>query len=147
MMAALHRSRFMRFLLIGGLATLVHVAVFTGLVEWLAVSAVLAAVPAFLSAMLFSYGGNHKWTFAADAAHHVQLPRFAAVSLAGLAINVGIMHLVVNVLGLWYGYALMAVVLMVPGITFALNRRWTFGTRPPAIACLKQERYEASDQR
>ena len=54
MMAALHRSRFMRFLLIGGLATLVHVAVFTGLVEWLAVSAVLAAVPAFLSAMLFS---------------------------------------------------------------------------------------------
>ena len=48
------------------------------------------------------------------------------VSLLGLGLNTLITYIVVNVMGLWYGFALMVVVTAVPAITYLLNRHWTY---------------------
>jgi putative flippase GtrA len=119
-------SSFVRFGAFGVVATLIHVAIFTSLVEWFGVAPVWASVPAFLCAMLFSYLANSKWTFQVDVAHGTHLPRYTLVSLLGLGLNVLITYAVVDVLRLWYGFALGLVVTAVPVLTYLLNRHWTY---------------------
>ena len=116
----------MRFAVSGGLATVTHVVVFVVLVEWLGLRPVLAATPAFVLALLVSYGANYHWTFAANGPHRLMLPRFVAVALIGLALNLLITYSVVDLAGYWYGYALLLVVLIVPLLTFTLSRVWVF---------------------
>lgn len=115
-----------RFGLAGVLATLTHVAVFAGLVEWLQIRPLWAAAPAFLSAVGVSYVLNYRWTFSAGGLHRVMLPRFLAVALLGLGMNLLITWLVVDVGGYWYGYALAAVIAAVPLLSFALSKWWVF---------------------
>ncbi len=119
-------SAFLRFAITGALATLTHVLVFVALVELLATAPVLANIVAFLGALLVSYGLNYHWTFGSSGEHGVMLPRYAVVAVTGLCLNVGITFLVVNVGGYWYGYALMAVVTIVPLFTFLVSKGWVF---------------------
>ena len=55
------------------------------------------------------------------------LPRYALVALSGLALNVLITYVIVNISGYWYGYALLAVITIVPVMSFVLSKRWAFG--------------------
>ncbi len=125
-LASIARSSFVRFGSFGAIATFIHVLVFTILVEKFQVPAVAASIPAFLCAMFFSYMANSKWTFRVNVDHGTHLPRYALVSLFGLGLNTLITFVVVNVMGLWYGFALMAVVTAVPVMTYLLNRHWTY---------------------
>jgi putative flippase GtrA len=115
-----------RFGITGILATLTHVAVFVLLVEFLHLRPLFASVPAFLSAVGVSYGMNYRWTFAADGPHQVMLPRFILVAGFGLGLNMLITWLVVDVGHHWYGYALAAIIVIVPLLTFALSKWWVF---------------------
>lgn len=124
-MSALHRS-IISFGIIGVLATATHIAVFAALVEVGRVAPVVASIPAFLAALLLSYFANHYWTFGARGAHATHMPRYIVVSVLGLCLNTAITYGVVDVLGWWYGVALAAVVLIVPAVTFLLNRNWTY---------------------
>lgn len=119
---------FGRFIVVGVVATIVHVAVLVALVEWAGVSAVLASIPAFAIAMLASYSANRGWTFRRPGNHDVQLPRYAAVAILGLLLNVWAMTMAVNILGLPYWVGLVAVVAIASCASFALNSRWTFST-------------------
>jgi putative flippase GtrA len=115
-----------RFGLAGVLATLTHVLVFVLLVEGFQMRAVIASVPAFLAAVGVSYALNYRWTFTASGPHRVMLPRFLLVSITGLLMNLLITWLFVDVLGLWYGLALLAVILVIPVSTYLLSRFWVF---------------------
>jgi putative flippase GtrA len=55
------------------------------------------------------------------------LPRYATVALVGLALNIVITFVVVNIGGYWYGYALLAVISTVPAVSFLLSKYWAFG--------------------
>jgi len=116
----------LRFAISGGLATAVHVSLFVGLVEWLFVRPVIAAGVAFVVALMVSYGMNYHWTFSVSGPHRVMLPRFIVVAVLGLLLNLAITYLVVDVLGDWYGYALLLVVIFVPLMTFVLSKLWVF---------------------
>ncbi len=116
-----------RFAISGGLATLTHITVFVLLVESLHMRPLYASVPAFLAAVGVSYVMNYRWTFDAQGPHHVMLPRFVLVALAGLGLNMLITWLVVDVGHYWYGYALAAIVMSVPLVTFSLSKFWVFG--------------------
>lgn len=115
-----------RFGITGGLATATHATMFVICIEWLGIAPVPAVVPAFLVALMVSYGLNYRWTFAATGSHRVTLPRFFVVALNGFFLNLLITWLVVDILGGWYGYALLAAVVVVPLITFVLSRYWVF---------------------
>ncbi|MDT8384044.1 MAG: GtrA family protein [Gammaproteobacteria bacterium] len=116
----------LRFAISGGLATAVHAGLFVGLIEGFSVRPVGAAGLAFVAALLVSYGMNYHWTFSVSAPHRLMLPRFIVVALLGLLLNLGITYAVVDLLGHWYGYALMGVVMVVPLMTFALSKWWVF---------------------
>lgn len=115
-----------RFGITGLLATATHVAVFILLVEGLDMRPVLAAAPSFLAAFGISYGLNYRWTFEADGPHRVMAVRFLAVALGGLGLNVLLTGLIVDAWGLPYGYALAAVVTIIPLLTYLLSRFWVF---------------------
>lgn len=119
-------SSLLRFGITGSLATITHALILSGLVELLTVPAVVASVPAFGAALLLSYGLNYHWTFRAIGEHRIIFPRFTLVAASGLLLNVLITFLVVNVGGFWYGYALMAVILSVPLLTYLLSNCWVF---------------------
>lgn len=116
----------MRFAISGGLATAIHSILFVGLIEWFSMRPLFAAGVAFSVALLVSYGMNYHWTFSVSGPHRVMLPRFVAVAILGLCLNLGITYTVVDVLGYWYGYALLLVVTFVPLMTFVLSKFWVF---------------------
>ncbi|MDH3473017.1 MAG: GtrA family protein [Rhodospirillales bacterium] len=122
-------SQAARFAVVGGTATLSHLAVAVVLVEGPGLAPVLANFLAFCAAVLVSYLGNHSWTFGARGEHLLHFPRFAAIAVTGLALNQAIVYTMVEVVGADYRLALVVVVLVVPALSFALNRGWVF-SRP-----------------
>ncbi len=115
-----------RFAVIGGIATACHVAVAVILVEGPGLAPLWANFPAFCAAVLVSYLGNHSWTFGARGEHLFHFPRFAVTALTGLALNQAIVYAMVEVAGADYRLALAIVVLVVPTLSFAMNRIWVF---------------------
>lgn len=116
----------LRFALVGGGATVTHVAVALLLAEAGGWTPLWANFVAFCCAFSVSYRGNHGWTFEKRGAHRHHFPRFAVVALLGLALNQSIVAFVVEGLGWSYRLALALVVLMVPAVTFVLSRWWVF---------------------
>jgi putative flippase GtrA len=123
----------LRFAISGGLATAVHASLFVGLIEWFSLRPIIAAAVAFSIALLVSYGMNYHWTFSVSGPHRVMLPRFVVVAILGLFLNLGITYTVVDVLGYWYGYALLLVVMFVPLMTFVLSKLWVFVTKEQTL--------------
>lgn len=115
-----------RFVVVGLAATATHVACGLILAEAAGLAPIWANLLAFCIALFVSYLGNHSWTFAARGAHAFHFPRFTAIALAGLSLNQGIVYVMVGVMALDYRVALAVVVLVVPALSFMLNRGWVF---------------------
>ena len=122
---ALARS-FVRFAVVGAIATAIHAAVFAALIETTRIDPVAATVVAFATAFAAGFVLNRRWTFGSSASPAAQLPRYLAAQLAGLALSAAIMHVAVH-LQRWSPYAGLALsIALVPPVTFALSRWWVF---------------------
>ena len=117
---------FVRFAVVGAIATAIHAAVFAALIETTRIDPVAATVVAFAVAFAAGFVLNRRWTFGSRANPAAQLPRYLAAQLAGLALSAAIMYLSVHVQR-WSPYAgLAASIVLVPPLTFALSRWWVF---------------------
>ncbi len=119
-----------QFGLVGGSGYLVNLTVFAVLNKALDIHYIPAAIGAFCVAVTNNFLWNRHWTF--DAAHgHAgfQAARFFAVSVAGLAINLVALRLLVEAgTGELPGQAL-AVAIAMP-FNFIFNKLWTFDQGP-----------------
>jgi putative flippase GtrA len=119
--------QFFWYIVAGSVATAVHYAVLIALVE---LGGVAAAVSAFLGALcgaVVAYAVNRSITFAGSGARHVQaIPRFVAIASLGAVVNGAIVWLGVQQLGWHYLLAQVLATVLVTGLTFRLNRLWTF---------------------
>lgn len=122
----LQRWQLARFVSVGGLATLLHIALFVAAVELIKLSPVSASVVAFSGAFILSYILNRRWTFSSRGRHQVELPRFFLVALSGLLLNVLIIYVVVEVYSSPYLFGLALVVMLVPLLSYVLNKNWAF---------------------
>ena len=119
--------QFFWYIVAGGISTAVHYAVLVALVELSGVSAALSAAVGALCGAGVSYLLNRRMTFAGSNAGHVQaLPRFMAIALLGAVMNGALVWLGVQQFGWHYLLAQMAATVLVLGLTFRLNRLWTF---------------------
>jgi len=116
----------LRFLITGGLATIVHVGLFSALLRFTALSPPVATVISFLCALTLSYRLHHSWTFKVQGQHRKFFFRFVLIACTGSALNYTIMSLATGTLG-WHPLAGLALVVAVvaPG-SFAANRWWGF---------------------
>ncbi|CAJ0803874.1 hypothetical protein LMG18090_04519 [Ralstonia mannitolilytica] len=116
--------RIFRFGVSGVVATGVHVAIATALINGVSASQVTANGVAFVCANVCSYLLNALWSFSAKPGG-ANFVRFYAVSLLGLALTLAISW-TAQTLGQSYWIGLAAILATVPPLTFVLHRCWTF---------------------
>jgi len=124
--------KFIRYLGIGIIATLVDWAIFYMLIGALGVFYVLALAISYLISTVLSFFLNKRYTFRNTYKRiHFQLASFVAVAAAGLAINEAIVYvLVYYIFGSSASMALMAARVIATFVVFIwnfmINKRVTF---------------------
>lgn len=117
-----------RFAVVGGLATVTHLAVALAANSLLKLPPLTANLAGYVCAVLVSYFGNARWSFE-KTRDWGQFARFILMSLAGLALNQAITWVATGPLGLPFWLALGIVVAVVPIVTFVVARIWVFEAR------------------
>lgn len=119
-------NQFLRFGMVGGLATLVHMLIGATLVDsgWPA----LAANPlSFLIAFLVSFMGHYGFSFSDQEKDvHTSLKRFAFVACAGFAVNQMLLAVLILTAALPGIAALILSTSAAAIITFVASRNWAF---------------------
>ena len=91
----------------------------------------LAAIGAFAVAVTNNFALNRHWTFSSQGAKDdhagFQAARFFTVSLAGLAVNLVVLSLLVDGAGLSELPAQAIAVAVATPVNFVGNKLWTFG--------------------
>ncbi|MGH3022173.1 MAG: GtrA family protein [Gaiellaceae bacterium] len=134
-----------KFCAVGASGYAVNLAVFATLVHGAGLHYGVAAVCSFLVAVCNNYAWNRLWTFRAHAGRMaVQAPRFLAVSLAALSLNLVVLTALVAG-GLGKLPAQAAAIVAVAPASFLANRTWTFGgtraERFSVLALVQREPY------
>jgi len=99
---------FVKFCLVGLTGLVVDTAVLVSLVDYVGLDPRFAALFAFATAVSWNYVFNRIWAF--ESGRSTPIPRsyvfFVSVSLGGLAVRIGVMHLLIEYAGMgekpWY---------------------------------------------
>jgi putative flippase GtrA len=118
--------KFLRYVAAGAVGTTCHYAVLIALVQAARIDAVPASTAGAIVGALVNYVLNHRFTFASERPHVHALPRFAAVSVGGIALNALVMAVVLAVAGPHYLIAQVIATGLVLVAGFLANRAWTF---------------------
>lgn len=124
LIAKLLQNRVIRFLISGGTATAVDLALLYYFTDILKMWYLAAAVLAFLLAFGISFVLQKFWTFSGSHVRRKreQLPMYLAANLFGLAVNSLGMYLLVDKAGLWYMAAQIIMSAMIAIVNFFIYR-------------------------
>jgi putative flippase GtrA len=115
-----------KFGAIGGSGYVVNLIVFAILAEGLGVHHLIAAVAAFCVAVTNNFLLNRHWTFGGGGATGFQAPRFLAISVGSLIINLIALELLVTVADFNELPAQALAVAIAMPFNFIGNKVWTF---------------------
>jgi putative flippase GtrA len=121
-----HPHQFIRFCIVGLSNTALSLIVFVIAVST-GVPYLAASCGAFAVGALNGYTFNRVWTFKAGSFRAQGLARYVLVQGLGLGLNLGLLAALVEGLGVGSIPAQAMVLPVISILTFALNRRWTFG--------------------
>src|SRR6476659_5972683 len=126
-------SQLARFALVGASGYCINVVVFSALVGKAQTHYLLAAALAFCVAVSNNFLLNRYWTFkATHVTAAVQAPRFLAVSLGALGLNLAALELLVSVADLRETVAQSIAIAIATPVSFAGNKLWSF-SRPAEL--------------
>jgi dolichol-phosphate mannosyltransferase len=124
-----------RFLTVGASGFAINLIVYGFLVHAVDVQYVVAAVISNFVALTSNFFFNRHWTFEATHGRRVlQAPRFAAVSIAGFIVNLLVLRLAVEVIGIAKLPAEGIASAIAAPVNFLGSRQWAFrlrGARAP----------------
>jgi putative flippase GtrA len=116
-----------KFGIVGGSGYVVNLVVFAGLFQGLGIHHLLAAVGAFCVAVSNNFIWNRYWTFGAgEGVTAFQAPRFFAVSVGSLVVNLIALQLFVTVADMNEVSAQALAVAIAMPFNFIGNKLWTF---------------------
>lgn len=124
---------FSRYLLVGLLSTITHVATLALLIERFHTDILLATVLAFSASLAVSFLLNYYFAFRANTRVIESFVKFTLVCLTGLSLNVLVMELFVNRMGMHYGFATLVAIAVVTANNFSLHYFWTFRKNTAAV--------------
>ncbi|MGX4641297.1 GtrA family protein [Massilia sp. SYSU DXS3249] len=119
------KNKFLRFLVVGGVATALHYSVMAVLHLGLALSPALSSAIGFSVSSLCNYFLNRRFTFGSNQSHLVGVPRFTITAACGLILN----HLILSLaMALDVGVVLAQVSSTVGVIVwnYCIHGVWTF---------------------
>jgi putative flippase GtrA len=118
-----------KFGVVGATGYVVNIAVFALLTQALDVHHIPAAVGAFCIAVTNNFLWNRHWTFEATEGHAgFQAARFFTVSVAALGVNLVVLALLVDEIGVAEVPSQAIAVAFAMPINFIGNKLWTFDT-------------------
>ena len=120
--------RFLRFLAVGGFATILMYVLLVAGIESLDLRPVVASVLAYLLSAVVNYALNRRLTFRSRQRYVVALPRFAVVSGTGLLLNAAIMLAGTEMAGWHYLPVQVMATVVVLFWNFVGSQLWTFRT-------------------
>lgn len=120
------RHQFIRYLVVGGTGTALHLLVMIAAVELARLSITWGVVLGYLAALLFSFTLNYRWTFGSDRSPYATFVRYTLISLSGLLLNALMVNGLVAFTGIWYLTAQLSVIWVVPITNYLLSRYWAF---------------------
>jgi putative flippase GtrA len=122
-----------RFLVVGASGFAINIVLYAILIHGVQLGYILAAVISNLVALVNNFLLHRHWTFAArDAEATHQAVRFVLVCAVGFAINLVVLRLGVEVVGIPKLPAEAIAAVTAAPVTFLLNRQWAFRRREPA---------------
>lgn len=126
-------GQLLRFLVAGGLSTVIYTGVYLPLAMWVfgREHAVFAVPFAFAAAVTVGFYLHSAWSFRGHGQRGVpgQRARFVAVQGVGLALHAAITWVVTGLLDQPAWVPLVPGITLVPILTFILNRQWVFAER------------------
>lgn len=122
-------TTFFRYVLVGAFSTALHYALLVFGVELLAWPAYAASGFGAVVGAQLAYAGNRSLTFSHRGAIKASWLKFQTTALLGALAGMAIVGLGVR-LGLHYLWAQGLATLLVLGLTFGINRYWTFRRDP-----------------
>lgn len=120
--------RLSRFAAIGIASTAIYAALAFAF-SHLGLAATGASVLAFLLAAIFSYAGHKYVTFVSGGRHTFELPRFLALSVAGLAVVSVLPALLTGVLALPAAVPFLLACVVIPVVNYVVLGRWVFASQ------------------
>jgi len=120
-------KEFIRFCLVGVSNLLIDILVYWLLTRFLGIYYILAAIVSYAVAMTWSFFINRHWTFKSVSPKiGWQYVRFTVVNIISALINLGLLFVFVEFLGVYDLLAKALISVIVAFLSFSLNRYWTF---------------------
>jgi putative flippase GtrA len=119
-------SQFLRFCVVGAIATGLQYAVLIVGVEKLHAAAPVASAVGFAISACVNYALNYRFTFASEKPHQLAASRFAVVAATGLIINTVLMLILNDAMHLRYLWAQVIATVIVLLWNFFANALWSF---------------------
>ena len=128
----LHKSphllaKALRFAIIGSLNSFIFASVTALLVSMLWVAPVPASIVGYCVSVPISFLGHRQFSFRSRGHWPVEASRFVLVQLVSIAATAGSMYLAVDHFAAAYYWGMVAAVILVPVLNFALANLWVFG--------------------
>jgi putative flippase GtrA len=120
-------NKFVRFLIVGGIATLIQYIVLIFTVERWHWNAVWASSLGYILSATANYLLNYYFTFRSDNRHRVAATRFAIVAAAGFVLNALLMELLAAKLHLPYVLSQLLATVGTLLWNYWANSKWSFG--------------------
>jgi putative flippase GtrA len=117
---------FIKFLGVGGAATLIQYGILIAMVELFQSSALVGSTVGYLISGIFNYTLNYYFTFTSTARHGVAATRFVIVAAVGLGLNSGLVFLLTDVLAVFYITAQVVATAAVVMWNFIAHKHWTY---------------------
>lgn len=115
----------LRFLLVGGSATLLQMVILALLVEAFAVQAVIGSSVGYGVSAIYNYTINYYLTFASSKPHLETFPKFVLVAGVGALCNAASMAIFLR-LGLYYILAQVGATTVTLILNFLLHKYWIY---------------------
>lgn len=120
--------KFIKFLGVGGAATLIQYGILIALVEGLQTNAVVASTVGYVISGIFNYTLNYYFTFSSEARHTLAAAKFIIVALIGLALNSSLVYLLADILEVYYIAAQIVATLVVVIWNYVGHKHWTYSS-------------------
>jgi len=125
-MASPFFTQFLRYGGAGAIGTAAHFATLAALVQFAAASPVAASTAGAIVGAVINYALNYRYTFASRRAHAIALPRFGAISAAGIVLNAAVLATLLEFVRVHYLVAQVFATGTVLIVGYIANRKWTF---------------------
>jgi putative flippase GtrA len=117
----------MKFCMVGSIGGVINLGLLYSLTEFLHIWYIMSAALAFTAAVVNNFVLNKRWTFQNTAPEvSKQFVSFFIISIISLALNLSVLYILTEYVGMWYMTAQVIAILVALSNNYMSNKKFTF---------------------